>query len=108
VPGPKAASENVEFYATVREALFAGYRPCKRCTPLEPAGKQPKWVARLIERVEASPMRAYERRPASRRDRPWPSSALVQVQLRHDVQRILPRSPVVRSAGDDQGGTKRG
>ncbi len=25
--------ENVEFFATMREAIFAGYRPCKRCHP---------------------------------------------------------------------------
>jgi AraC family transcriptional regulator of adaptative response/methylated-DNA-[protein]-cysteine methyltransferase len=54
-PARKPRPENVEFYATVREALFAGYRPCKRCTPLETPGKPPDWVARLIARLEAAP-----------------------------------------------------
>lgn len=34
-PARKPLPGNVEFFATVREAMFAGYRPCKRCTPLE-------------------------------------------------------------------------
>lgn len=53
-PARKPLPENVTFYATVREALFAGYRPCKRCTPLEAPGKPPEWVARLIARLDAS------------------------------------------------------
>src|SRR3990172_7044854 len=31
----KPKRENVEFFQTVREAIFAGYRPCKRCHPTE-------------------------------------------------------------------------
>jgi AraC family transcriptional regulator of adaptative response/methylated-DNA-[protein]-cysteine methyltransferase len=54
-PARKPLPENVTFYATVREALFAGFRPCKRCTPLDTPGKAPDWVARLIERVDAAP-----------------------------------------------------
>lgn len=29
----KPLPSNVEFFASVREALFAGYRPCRRCDP---------------------------------------------------------------------------
>jgi AraC family transcriptional regulator of adaptative response/methylated-DNA-[protein]-cysteine methyltransferase len=47
--------ENVEFFASVRECLFAGYRPCKRCHPLEANGAPPDWVRQLISRVEAEP-----------------------------------------------------
>jgi AraC family transcriptional regulator of adaptative response/methylated-DNA-[protein]-cysteine methyltransferase len=54
-PARKPLPENVTFYATVREALLAGYRPCKRCTPLEAPGKPPAWVTRLIARVDAAP-----------------------------------------------------
>src|SRR5260370_41188465 len=50
---PKA--ENVEFFASVTECLFAGYRPCKRCHPLEANGKPPAWARELISRVEAAP-----------------------------------------------------
>ena len=51
----KPKPENVEFFATQREALFSGYRPCKRCRPLDTDGKPPGWVARLLSRIEAAP-----------------------------------------------------
>src|SRR5712672_4580591 len=47
--------ENVEFFASVKECLFAGYRPCKRCHPLEANGKPPEWARSLIARVETAP-----------------------------------------------------
>jgi AraC family transcriptional regulator of adaptative response/methylated-DNA-[protein]-cysteine methyltransferase len=47
--------ENVEFFNGVKECLFAGYRPCKRCHPLEANGKPPDWAQELITRVEAAP-----------------------------------------------------
>lgn len=47
--------ENVEFFRTIREALFAGYRPCKRCRPLEVNGAAPSWAVELMQRVEESP-----------------------------------------------------
>jgi len=47
--------ENVEFFSSVKECLFAGYRPCKRCRPLEATGTPPDWVKQLISRVEAVP-----------------------------------------------------
>src|SRR5579859_2021904 len=47
--------ENVEFFNSVKECLFAGYRPCKRCHPLEANGKPPDWVQELIGRVESAP-----------------------------------------------------
>jgi AraC family transcriptional regulator, regulatory protein of adaptative response / methylated-DNA-[protein]-cysteine methyltransferase len=47
--------ENVEFFLTVKDCLFAGYRACKRCHPLEANGKPPEWAQALISRVEAAP-----------------------------------------------------
>ena len=47
--------ENVEFFSSVKDCLFAGYRPCKRCRPLEANGQPPEWAAQLISRVEAAP-----------------------------------------------------
>jgi AraC family transcriptional regulator of adaptative response/methylated-DNA-[protein]-cysteine methyltransferase len=46
---------NVQFYATAREALIAGFRPCLRCHPLEDRAGTPEWAAHLIERVESAP-----------------------------------------------------
>lgn len=51
----KPRPENVEFFATPREASFSGYRPCKRCRPLDADGRPPEWVRRLLERIDASP-----------------------------------------------------
>lgn len=51
----KPRPENVEFFATPREALFSGYRACKRCRPLDADGRPPAWVARLLERLEQAP-----------------------------------------------------
>jgi AraC family transcriptional regulator of adaptative response/methylated-DNA-[protein]-cysteine methyltransferase len=53
----KPLPENVEFFGSVKEALFAGYRACKRCTPLEPTGRPPEWVSRVLERVDEAPDR---------------------------------------------------
>jgi AraC family transcriptional regulator, regulatory protein of adaptative response / methylated-DNA-[protein]-cysteine methyltransferase len=50
-------AKNVEYYHSIREALFAGFRPCKRCRPLEAAGARPEWVERLLARLEAEPDR---------------------------------------------------
>jgi AraC family transcriptional regulator of adaptative response/methylated-DNA-[protein]-cysteine methyltransferase len=54
-PARKPLPRNVEFFATVREAMFAGYRACKRCKPLESPGGIPGWAAGLIARIERSP-----------------------------------------------------
>ena len=51
----KPRPENVRFFATPREALFAGFRPCKRCRPLEANGRPSAWVARLLAMLEQDP-----------------------------------------------------
>lgn len=51
----KPKRENVEFFLSVRQAVFAGYRPCKRCHPMEVNGAPPVWVNELIRRVEHAP-----------------------------------------------------
>ena len=50
---PKAV--NIEFQATVRDCLLAGYRPCKRCRPLAANGHSPDWLDLLVTRVENNP-----------------------------------------------------
>src|SRR5438105_15816407 len=54
-PARKPLPKNRVYYATAREALFAGYRPCKRCRPLETDGRPPAWVAGLLAAVERDP-----------------------------------------------------
>src|SRR6185436_11327053 len=56
-PARTPKPENREYYATPKDALFAGFRPCKRCRPLHAAGTPPEWLSRLLELVEADPAR---------------------------------------------------
>lgn len=51
-PPRKPKPENCEYFASVRECVFAGYRPCKLCRPTELGGAPPEWVAGLMRRVE--------------------------------------------------------
>jgi AraC family transcriptional regulator of adaptative response/methylated-DNA-[protein]-cysteine methyltransferase len=48
-------AKNVEFYATAGDALFAGYRPCKRCRPLDAGGRHPPWTDKLLADIAADP-----------------------------------------------------
>ena len=52
-PARTPARSNVEFYASTRDALFAGFRACKRCRPLEVAGAAPAWLQPLLAEVDA-------------------------------------------------------
>src|SRR6516162_5833787 len=76
-PARTPLPHNREYFATAREALLAGYRPCKRCRPLQTDGRAPDWVARLLAEVERDPgqrwrdcdLRALDIEPA--RARRW-------------------------------------
>ena len=46
--------KNVEFFPTAAAALFAGYRPCKRCRPMATVN-HPEWAESLLVEVEANP-----------------------------------------------------
>jgi AraC family transcriptional regulator of adaptative response/methylated-DNA-[protein]-cysteine methyltransferase len=54
-PARTPLRRNVEFFPSADFALSAGYRPCKRCRPLEPAGKAPAWLRSLLDKVEEDP-----------------------------------------------------
>jgi AraC family transcriptional regulator of adaptative response/methylated-DNA-[protein]-cysteine methyltransferase len=51
-----ARPENVQFHATSRDAVAAGFRPCKRCTPDQPSllERRAATVTRACRRIEAS------------------------------------------------------
>jgi len=53
-PARSPLPKNVEYFPTAATALFAGYRPCKRCRPMD-IDNQPDWVEKLIEDVERDP-----------------------------------------------------
>ena len=54
-PARKPSAGHVQYFATVREALYAGFRPCLRCRPMDAPDAPPDWVNRLLEMVEAAP-----------------------------------------------------
>lgn len=51
----KPKRENVEFFGTVKQAVFSGYRACLRCRPLESRDDHPPWLADLMARLETEP-----------------------------------------------------
>ena len=50
---------NVVFYATAHEAIIAGFRPCKRCHPMETNGHTPEWVKTVLQQVDQAPDERY-------------------------------------------------
>ena len=51
----KPLPENIEFFFSIREASFAGYRPCKRCDPLHIHGERPEWVTEVLQEIDQHP-----------------------------------------------------
>jgi len=54
-PARKPNRENVRFFSSPREALMAGYRPCKLCHPMGEKGALPDWLRPLMEEVDGDP-----------------------------------------------------
>lgn len=51
----KPRVENIDFFRSPNDALHAGYRPCKRCNPVERTKNPPPLVRRLRDAVEQAP-----------------------------------------------------
>ncbi len=58
-PARKPLPQNVEFFDSAREALVSGYRPCKRCKPMESPGAAPDWLRPLLDAIEQDPRRRW-------------------------------------------------
>ncbi len=56
-PAKKPERRNIEFFASARDALAHGFRPCKRCRPLELPGQTPEFVRLLLAELDRDPMR---------------------------------------------------
>lgn len=54
-PARKPRRENVDFFRDAGAALAHGFRPCKRCRPLQPSGETPAAIAELLEAFETDP-----------------------------------------------------
>ena len=61
-PARKPRPENVTYFPTARDALFAGFRPCLRCRPLERAGQAPAWIRPVLQALEQDPARRWRDR----------------------------------------------
>jgi AraC family transcriptional regulator, regulatory protein of adaptative response / methylated-DNA-[protein]-cysteine methyltransferase len=48
----KPLRENLQFFPSIKEAHFAGFRPCKRCDPLNVNGSSPAWVQELLRELD--------------------------------------------------------
>jgi AraC family transcriptional regulator of adaptative response/methylated-DNA-[protein]-cysteine methyltransferase len=46
-------------FESARDALAAGFRPCKHCTPLKTGFADPAWLVPLMSEVEADPSRRW-------------------------------------------------
>lgn len=56
-PAKRPKPEHVRFFAGVHDALFAGFRPCRRCDPVNAYGSTPDWVSGLLGAIEREPDR---------------------------------------------------
>lgn len=52
-PARKPKRDNIEFHPTARAALAHGFRPCRRCHPLELEGETPDSIRGLLRELEA-------------------------------------------------------
>lgn len=59
-PARKPLPVNRVYYALPAEALAAGYRPCKRCRPLEVSGRPPEWLEPLFTALDQEPSERYK------------------------------------------------
>ena len=51
----KPKPENVEFAATIQDALHRGYRPCQLCEPMIAGAATPNWLAPLLDEIKRHP-----------------------------------------------------
>ena len=58
-PAKKPREDNVEFFPSTQAAVLAGFRPCKRCRPMEPTGSRPAWLRELMRDFDAEPERRW-------------------------------------------------
>lgn len=58
-PARKPKPQNCRFFATTRECLEAGFRPCRRCTPLQAERDDDPTVRRLLDALDQEPQRRW-------------------------------------------------
>lgn len=58
-PARKPKRENCRFYDTVAACIEAGFRPCKRCHPLQPGAEAEPAIRALLEALDKEPLRRW-------------------------------------------------
>jgi AraC family transcriptional regulator of adaptative response/methylated-DNA-[protein]-cysteine methyltransferase len=58
-PARKPRPEHCRFFETVAACLEAGFRPCRRCTPLAPAARADRSIRLLLAELEKEPDRRW-------------------------------------------------
>ena len=61
-PARKPKSENCRFLESTGACLEAGFRPCKRCRPLDAADELEPALAQLVDLIERDPSRRWSER----------------------------------------------
>ncbi len=59
-PAKKPKFENCEFFLDAKSALYASYRPCKKCNPLFPPNSESDLVQKLVKAVEKNPEKRWK------------------------------------------------
>lgn len=54
-PARAALPKNRRYFQNAQQAIFAGFRPCKRCHPLHADGSVPDWLKPLLNQVDRDP-----------------------------------------------------
>src|SRR5918994_4253105 len=54
-PAKKPKPENVEYAASIQEAIHRGYRPCQVCHPVADSTAGPPWLAPLLDEIASTP-----------------------------------------------------
>ena len=61
-PARKPLARHCRFHATPAACLAAGFRPCRRCKPLETVARSEPVVSRLLAELDAAPDRLWRER----------------------------------------------
>jgi AraC family transcriptional regulator of adaptative response/methylated-DNA-[protein]-cysteine methyltransferase len=66
-PARKPKRENCNFFDSMRGAIEAGYRACKRCHPMAPAAEGEPVIKALVAALEEDPARRWSEADMSRK-----------------------------------------
>ena len=58
-PARMPLRKNVLFHETPGDCLASGYRPCKKCRPLEVAGAMPTWLKEVVDHFQTDPSKKW-------------------------------------------------